>query len=93
MHIWYLGILDIQNLMPISVFHGIFEYSSNNIRIFEPKIFKYSYSVHFIISNIFIFGPEYDPEYIRVKKHIPNIFVFVFSEKKYSLFSELVLIL
>ena len=43
-------------------------------------IFEYSYSVHFIISNIFVFvfGPEYDPEYIRIgiKKNLPNIFVF-----------------
>ena len=30
---------------------------------------------------IFIFGPEVDPEYIRirVKKNIPDIFVFVFG--------------
>ena len=74
-----LGILGIQNSIPIAAFHGIFEYSSNSIRIFKPKIFEYSYSVHFIISNIFVFvfGPEYDPEYICiricVKKNIPNI--------------------
>ncbi len=66
----------------------IFEYSSNIIRIFEPKIFEYSYSVHLIITNIFVFvfGPEIDPEYIRIrirfKKNIPNIFVFVFGPKK-----------
>ena len=77
-----LGILGIQNLIPIAAFHGIFEYLSNNIRIFEPKIFEYSYSVHLMLTNIFVFvfGPEVDPEYIRirirVKKNIPNIFVF-----------------
>ena len=81
-----LGILGIQNLIPIAAFHGIFEYSSNNIRIFEPKIFEYSYSVHLMLTNIFVFGPEVDPEYIRsrnrVKKNIPNIFVFVFGPQK-----------
>ena len=82
-----LGILGIQNLIPIAAFHGIFEYSSNNIRIFEPKIFEYSYSVHLMITNIlFVFGPECDPEYIRirirVKKNIRNTFVFVFGPKK-----------
>ena len=88
-----LGILGIQNLIPIAAFHGIFEYSSNNIRIFEPKIFEYSYSVHLMITNIFVFvfGPEFDPEYIRIrfKKNIPNIFVFIFGPKKnicYALF-------
>ena len=53
---------------------------AKNIRIFEPKIFEYSYSVHCSITNIFIFvfGPKYDPEYIRIpaKKNILNIFVF-----------------
>ena len=81
-----LGILGIQNLIHIAAFHGIFEYSSNNIRIFEPKIFEYSYSIHLIITNIFVFvfGPEYDPEYIRirVKKNIPNIFVFTFGPQE-----------
>ena len=81
-----LGILGIKNLIPIAAFHGIFEYSSNNIRIFEPKIFEYSYSVHLMITNIFvfIFGPEFDPKYIRirVKTNILTIFVFVFDPKK-----------
>ena len=82
-------------MIPIAAFYGIFEYSSNNIQIFEPKIFKYSYSVHLIITNIFVFvfSPEFDPEYIsiriRVQKNLPNIFVFVFGTKKYSLRSEL----
>ena len=49
-----LGILGIQNLIPIAAFHGIFEYSSNNIRIFEPKIFEYSYSVQNVIPNVFV---------------------------------------
>ena len=83
-----LGILGIQNLIPIAAFHGIFEYSSNNIRIFEPKTFKFSYSVHLMLTNIFVFGPEVDPEYIRirVKKNIPNIFLFVFgANRNYSL--------
>ena len=77
-----------QNIIPIAAFHGIFEYSSNNIRIFEQKIFEYSYSVHWMITNtfVFVFGPECDPEYIRicirVKTNIPNIFVFVFGPKK-----------
>ena len=33
---------------------------------------------------IFVFGPDVDPEYIRirVKKKIPNIFVFIFGPKK-----------
>ena len=42
---------------------------------------------------VFVFGPEVDPEYIRirirVKKNIPNIFVFVFGPQKnirYALF-------
>ena len=61
-----------------------------------PKIFEYSYSVHFDIMNIFafIFDKRYDPEYIciriciSVKKNIRQIFVFVFGPKKrYSLFS------
>ena len=74
----------------------IFKYSSQkysnirakNIRIFEQKIFEYSYSVHCGITNIFVFvfGPKYDSEYIRIriraKKNIPNIFVFVFGPKK-----------
>ena len=83
-----LGILGIQNLIPIAAFHGIFEYSSNNIRMFEPKIFEYSYLVHLMLTNIFIFvfGPEVDPEYIRirirVKKNISNIFIFVFGPQK-----------
>ena len=79
-----LGILGIQDLIPIAAFHGIFEYSSNNIRIFEPKIFEYSYSVHLMLTNIFVFGPEVDPEYIpiHVKKNISNIFVFVFGSQK-----------
>ena len=81
-----LGILGIQNLIPIAAFHGIFEYSSKNIRMLKLKIFEYSYSVHLMITNIFVFvfGPECDPEYIRirVKKNIPNIFVFVFGQKK-----------
>ena len=81
-----LGILGIQNLIPVSAFHGIFENSSNNIRTFEPKIFEYSYSVHLMLTNIFVFvfGPEVDPEYIRirVKKNILNIFVFVFGPQK-----------
>ena len=72
--------MGIQNIIPIAAFYGIFEYASNNIRIFEPKIFEYSYSVHLMLTNIFVFGPEVDPEYIRicirVKKNIPNIFVF-----------------
>ena len=76
--------MGIQNLISIAAFYGIFEYSSNNIRIFEPKIFEYSYSVHLLITNIFVFGPEFDSEYIRirVKKYIPNIFAFVFGPKK-----------
>ena len=66
------------------------EYSNiqaKNIQIFEPKIFEYSYSVHCSITNIFVFvfGPKYDSEYIRIrihaKKNIPNIFVFVFGPK------------
>ena len=83
-----LGILGIQNLIPIAAFNGIFEYSSNNIRICEPKIFEYSYSVHLIIANIFVFafGPDRDPQYIhihnRVKKNIPKIFIFIFGPKK-----------
>ena len=48
-----LGIFGIQNLIPIAAFHGIFEYSSNNIRIFKPKIFEYS--VQNVIPNIFVF--------------------------------------
>ena len=89
-----LGILGIQNLIPIAAFHGIFEYSSNNIRIFEPKIFEYSYSVHLMLTNIFVFGPEVYLEYIRirVKKNIPNIFVFVFGPQKnirYALFQTI----
>ena len=86
-----LGILGIQNLIPRAAFHGIFEYSSNNIPIFEPKIFEYSYSVHLMITNIFVFvfGPECDPEYIRirVKKNILN--VFVFGPKKNTLWQNL----
>ena len=46
-----------------------------------------------MLMNIFVFGPDVDPEYIRirirVKKNIPNIFVFVFGPKKnirYALF-------
>ena len=80
-----LGILGIKNLIPIAAFHGIFEYSSNNI---QAKIFKFSYLVHLMITNIFVFvfGPEWDPKYIRiricVKKNIPNIFVFVFGPQK-----------
>ena len=33
---------------------------------------------------VFVFGPEVDPEYIRirVKKNILNIFVFVFGPQK-----------
>ena len=75
-------------MIPIAAFYGIFEYSLNNIQIFEPKIFEYSYSLHLIITNIFVFvsGPEFDSEYIRIrirfKKYIPNIFVFVFGPKK-----------
>ena len=69
----------------------IFEYLSNNIQIFKPKIFKYSYSVHLMITNIFVFGPEFDPEYIRicicVKTNIPNIFVFVFGPEVDYLYS------
>ena len=63
-------------------------FNNDDIWIFESKIFEYSYSVHFCITNIFVFvfGPEYDPEYIRirirVKTNIPNIFVFVFGSKK-----------
>ena len=55
---------------------------AKNIRIFEPKIFEYSYLVHCSITNIFVFvfGPKYDPEYIRIriraKKNMANIFVF-----------------
>ena len=61
---------------------------AKNIRIFEPKIFEYSYSVHCSNTNIFVFvfGPKYDSEYIRIriraKKNIPNIFVLVFGPKK-----------
>ena len=91
-----LGILGIQNLIPIAAFHEIFEYSSNNIRIFEQKIFEYLYSVHLMLTNIFVFvfGPEVDLEYIRirVKKNIPNIFVFVFGPQKnirYALFQTI----
>ena len=58
---------------------------AKNIRIFEPKIFEYSYSVHCSITNIFVFvfGPKYDPEYIRIraKKNMANIFVFIFGPK------------
>ena len=60
----------------------IFKYLSNNIKIFKPKIFEYSYLVHLMLTNIFIFvfGPEVVPEYIRtcirVKKNNPNVFVF-----------------
>ena len=39
-----------------------------------------------MLTNIFVFGPEVHPEYIRirirVKKNIPNIFVFVFGPQK-----------
>ena len=33
-----------------------------------PKIFEYSYLVHYDITNIFlfVFGQKYDPEYIRI---------------------------
>ena len=35
---------------------------------------------------VFVFGPEYETEYIRIRirvtKNIPNIFVFVFGPKK-----------
>ena len=76
-----LGILGIQNLIPIAAFHGIFEYSSNNM--FQPsssssqKIFEYSYLVHLMLTNIFIFvfGPEVVPEYI-------GEFLFVFVLKR-----------
>ena len=61
-----------------------------NIRqiIFEFSSPKYSYSVHLIITNIFIFGPgpEYDPKYFHVRilvnKNISNIFVFIFGQTK-----------
>ena len=63
-------------LLPIRVFHGIFKYSSNDIQIFEPKIFEYLYSVHFIITNIlvFVFGPEIDPKYIGIHIHVKRTF-------------------
>ena len=59
-----------------------------DIYIFEnirAQIFEYLYSVHLSITNIFVFGPTYDPKYIRirnrVKKSNKNIFVFVFGKK------------
>ena len=69
--------MGIQNVIPKAAFHGIFEYLSNNILIFGPKISEYSYSVNLIITNIlvFIFGQKCDPEYIHIhilfKKNIP----------------------
>ena len=91
-----LGILGIQNLIPIAAFHGIFEYSSNNIQIFEPKIFEYSKSVHLMLTNIFVFvfSPKADPKYIRilirVKKTISNVFVFGPQKNiRYALFQTI----
>ena len=75
-------------LVLTSVLWNIQIFNNDDIQIFELKIFEYSYSFHFSITNIFVFvfGPEYKPEYIRIRiritKNIPNIFVFVFGPKK-----------
>ena len=97
---WSSGNTNFKTYLFHGIFQGlsiiIFKYSNKkysnirtkNIRIFEPKIFEYSYSIHFSITNIFVFvfGSKYDSEYIRIriraKKNIPNIFVFVFGPKK-----------
>ena len=97
---WYSGIKNFMTYLFLGIFEGlsimIFKYSNQkysnirakNIQIFEPKIFEYSYSVHCGITKIFVFvfGPKYDSEYIRIrirgKKNIPNIFAFVFVLKR-----------
>ena len=50
----------------LNIHRIIFEYSSNDIGIFEQKIFEYLYLVHFIITNLFVFplSPEIDHEYL-----------------------------
>ena len=69
-----------QILWPLALFHGILEYFFKDIQIFVPTIFEYSYSVHYDITNIFlfVFGQKNDPEYIRIHIHI-------LSQKNYSL--------
>ena len=63
-----IGIMRFQNLLTLGAFHGIFEYISNDIRLFIPKIFEYLCLIHFIIMNIFLFAfdPEMYPKYISI---------------------------
>ena len=54
---------------------------SISMLVFKPKIFKYSYSAHYIISNIFVFvfGPEYDSEYNCIRIWLNKIFTTLWS--------------
>ena len=71
-HNFEIDFLRMQILWPLALFHGILEYFFKDIQIFVPTIFEYSYSVHYDITNIFlfVFGQKNDPEYIRIHIHI-----------------------